>query len=211
VSFGVLDRAALGLVVAALAIWVVAPGNPLGGAALIAAGVASLVRLARWRGHLTLAEPLVWSLHLGFVWVGVGLLLVGLSAFLPDVPTAAGLHALTAGAMSGMTLAVMTRATLGHTGRLLTADRWTAAIYLLIAAAAALRVAAPFLADAYLPLLWTSGLAWSTAFGLSPCTTAACCSRGERPARPKAASMTRSPRAGRDLREPFRDFLIRGP
>jgi uncharacterized protein involved in response to NO len=165
-GFSVLDRAALGLAAAALAIWVVAPESHIGGAALIAAGVASLVRLARWCGHLTLSEPLVWSLHLGFAWVGVGLLLVGLSAFLPDVPPAAGLHALTAGAMGGMTLAVMTRATLGHSGRVLTADRWTAAIYLLIAAAAALRVAAPFLADVYLPLLWTSGLAWSTAFGL---------------------------------------------
>ena len=114
----------------------VVPESPISGAALIAAGVASLVRLARWRGDLTLAEPLVWSLHLGFAWVGVGLLLVGLSTFLPDVPLAAGLHALTVGAAGGMTLAVMTRAILGHTGRLLTADRWTAAIYLLIAAAA---------------------------------------------------------------------------
>jgi uncharacterized protein involved in response to NO len=60
----------------------------------------------------------------------------------------------------------MTRATLGHTGRPLTADRWTAAIYLLVAAAAALRVAAPFLADVYLPSLWASALAWSTAFAL---------------------------------------------
>jgi uncharacterized protein involved in response to NO len=165
-TFGAPDRVALGLLAAALAIWVVAPESPIGGAALIAGGVASLVRLARWRGHLTFAEPLVWSLHLGFVWVGVGLLLVGLSAFLPDVPPAAGLHALTAGAMGGMTLAVMTRATLGHTGRLLSADRWTAVLYLLIAAAAALRVATPFLSDVYLPLLWTSGLAWTTAFGL---------------------------------------------
>jgi uncharacterized protein involved in response to NO len=65
-----------------------------------------------------------------------------------------------------MTLAVMTRATLGHTGRPLAADRWTAAVYLLVAAAALLRVAAPFATEVYLPLLWTSGLAWSTAFGL---------------------------------------------
>lgn len=166
VGFGALDRGTLGLAAAALTIWVVAPESPIAGAALIAAGVASLVRLARWRGHLTLAEPLVWSLHLGFAWVGVGLLLVGLSAILRDIPPAVGLHALTAGAMGGMTVAVMTRATLGHTGRLLTADRWTAAIYLLIAGAAVLRVAAPFLADVYLPLLWISGLAWSTAFGL---------------------------------------------
>ncbi len=165
-SFGALDRGALGLAAAALTIWVIAPGSLIGGAALIAAGIASLVRLARWRGHLTLVEPLVWSLQLGFAWVGVGLLLLGLSAFLANVPPAAGLHALTAGAMGGMTLAVMTRATLGHTSRLLAADRWTAAIYLLIAAAAALRVAAPLLADVYLSLLWAAGLAWSTAFGL---------------------------------------------
>jgi uncharacterized protein involved in response to NO len=165
-TFGAPDRVALGLLAAALAVWVIAPESQIGGAALIAASLATLIRLARWRGHLTLVEPLVWSLHLGFVWVPVGLLLVGLGAFLPDVPQVAGVHALTAGAMGGMTLAVMTRATLGHTGRPLTADVWTAAIYLLVAAASALRVAAPFLADAYLPLLWTSGLAWSTAFGL---------------------------------------------
>jgi uncharacterized protein involved in response to NO len=113
-----------------------------------------------------LTEPLVWSLHLGFVWVPIGLLLVGLSTLVSDAPLAAGLHALTAGAMGGTTLAVMTRATLGHTGRSLTADRWTTAIYLLVAAAAALRVAAAFLADVYFRLLWASGLAWSTAFGL---------------------------------------------
>jgi uncharacterized protein involved in response to NO len=68
--------------------------------------------------------------------------------------------------MGGMTLAVMTRATLGHTGRPLIADRWTATAYLLVAAAAALRVAAPFSADGYLALLWAAGLAWCAAFGL---------------------------------------------
>jgi uncharacterized protein involved in response to NO len=91
---------------------------------------------------------------------------VGLSAFLRDVPPAVGLHALTAGAMGGMTLAVMTRATLGHTGRPLIADRWTGAIYVLVATAAAVRAIAPFSAAAYLPLLWASGLAWSFAFAL---------------------------------------------
>ena len=165
-SFGALDRACVGLAAVALAIWVVAPENRLGGAALVAAGLASLVRLARWRGYLTSAEPLVWSLHLGFVWVPAGLLLLGCSTLLPAVPTVAGLHALTAGAMGGMTIAVMTRATLGHTGRALTADWWTTAAYVLVATAALLRVAAPFLADFYLPLLWGSGLAWSAAFGI---------------------------------------------
>ncbi len=164
--FGALDRVAVGLSVAALAVWVVALESPIDGAALIAAGLATLIRLACWRGHLTLAEPLVWSLHLGFVWIPIGFLLIGLGAFLPAVPAAAGLHALTTGAMGGMTLAVMTRAILGHTGRPLAADRSTTAIYLLVAAAAILRVAATLSADVYLPLLWTSGLAWSMAFAV---------------------------------------------
>jgi uncharacterized protein involved in response to NO len=165
-TFGAVDRGALALLVAALAAWAIAPESPLAGAALVLAGLATLIRLARWRGQRTLVEPLVWSLHLGFVWVPVGLLLTGLSAFLWEVPQVAGMHALTAGAMGGMTLAVMTRATLGHTGRPLTADRSTAAIYLMVAAAAMLRVAASFSDEAYLPLLWISGLAWISAFSL---------------------------------------------
>ena len=165
-TFDALDRLALALVAGALVVWAVAPDHGMTGAVLVAAGLAALVRLARWRAPLTVSEPLVWSLHLGFVWVPLGLLLTGLAALLPGVPQVAGLHALTAGAMGGMTLAVMTRATLGHTGRPLTADRWTAAIYLLVAAAAALRVAAPLALGIYLPLIWASGLAWSAAFGL---------------------------------------------
>jgi uncharacterized protein involved in response to NO len=164
--FGALDRVALVLLAAALAAWVIAPESHISGAALIVASLATLIRLLRWCGDLTSIEPLVWSLHLGFAWVPVGLLLIGLSTFLPAVPPVAGMHALSAGAIGGMTLAVMTRATLGHAGRPLSADRWTTAIYLLVAAAAALRVAAPFSAEAYLSLLWLSGLAWSAAFGL---------------------------------------------
>jgi uncharacterized protein involved in response to NO len=164
--FDALDRAALALAAGALALWAIAPDSGIAGLAMIAAGLLALARLARWRAPLTLSEPLVWSLHLGFFWVPLGLLLTGLAALSPAVPQVAGLHALTAGAMGGMTLAVMTRATLGHTGRALVADRWTAAIYVLVAAAAALRVAAPLAPGVYLPLIWASGLAWSAAFGL---------------------------------------------
>jgi uncharacterized protein involved in response to NO len=164
--FGSPDQVALALLAAALAAWVLAPESGVAGAAMVGAGLAALIRLARWCGHLTLVEPLVWSLHLGFAWVPLGLLLTGLGVLLPGVPQIAGLHALTAGAMGGMTLAVMTRATLGHTGRPLIADRWTAVVYLLVAAAAALRVAASFSADGYLALLWAAGLAWCAAFGL---------------------------------------------
>jgi uncharacterized protein involved in response to NO len=164
--FDALDRAALAVAAGALALWAIAPDSGIAGVAMVAAGLLALARLARWRAPLTLSEPLVWSLHLGFFWVPLGLLLTGLAALSPAVPQVAGMHALTAGAMGGMTLAVMTRATLGHTGRALVADRWTAAIYVLVAAAAALRVAAPLAPGVYLPLIWASGLAWSAAFGL---------------------------------------------
>lgn len=165
-SFGVFDRLAMGLLAASLVIWVAAPESRIAGAALIVAGLATLIRLARWRARLTVCEPLVWSLHLGFLWLPIGLLLVGVSAYQPGVPSVTGLHALSAGAMAGMPLAVMTRATLGHTGRSLTADDWTTAIYLLAAMAAAVRIAAPFLPGDYVSLLVIAGTAWSLAFGI---------------------------------------------
>ena len=73
---------------------------------------------------------------------------------------------MTAGAMGSMTLAVMTRATRGHTGRELTADGITTAIYLLVIAAAACRVLAPVMMTAYFPLLDAAATLWCAAFGL---------------------------------------------
>ncbi len=164
---GRLDQLSLALVVAALGAWVVVPTGIATGVPLVVAGLASFVRLARWRGHRTFAEPLVWSLHLGFAWVPAGLCLMGLGVLVPQAaPATAGLHALSVGAIGSMTLAVMTRAILGHTGRGLTADGWTTSIYLLIAAAAATRVTAPIALDIYNPLLWASAFLWSAAFGL---------------------------------------------
>lgn len=160
------DHVALAVLLIALAAWVAAPQSLVTGVSLIGAGVLASIRLARWRGHRTFSEPLLWSLHLGFAWVPAGLLLTGSSLVLPSLPATAGIHALTAGAMGSMTLAVMTRAILGHTGRALTADRWTAAIYLLVTAAAAFRVAAPVLAADYLLLLSASAVAWIAAFGI---------------------------------------------
>ena len=165
--FGRLDRAALALTVLALLAWVAAPDWPTTGALALAAGLAQALRLARWRGHRTLAEPLVWVLHLGYAWVPLGLVLLALAALLPDVlPAAAAPHALGAGAVGTMTLAVMTRATLGHTGRPLAAGPATAAIYGLVTAAALARLASAVLPEAALALLSAAGLFWLAGFGL---------------------------------------------
>jgi uncharacterized protein involved in response to NO len=163
--FGWVDRITLGLTVAAAGLWVAAPQARVTGAALSLAGGAHLVRLVRWRGWRAAAEPLVWILHLGYAWLGAGLLLLGAAASDPNlVPRSAGIHGLTAGAVGVMTLAVMTRATRGHTGRPLAAGAATTAIYLAINAAALLRVAAPFTGAAQPLVLSASGLVWSAAF-----------------------------------------------
>lgn len=164
--FGLFDKAALVVTVAALVLWVVAPHASATGFALLAAGLLSLVRLARWRGGQTWPESMVWVLHLGFVWLPVGFLLLGASALAPAaVPFTAGVHALTAGGIGVMTLAVMTRASRGHTGRPRASDLATTAIYTLILTAAAVRVAAPLLPDLTPALLGVSAALWVLAFG----------------------------------------------
>jgi uncharacterized protein involved in response to NO len=157
---GAVDGIALALTLAALTAWVAAPDAAMTPWLALAAGVALAVRLARWRGRQTLREPLLAVLHLGYGWLALGLLLLGA----PGIPASAALHALTAGAVGTMTLAVMTRATLGHTGRELAADRATVAIYGLVTLAALMRVAAP-LAGGHAPTLTAAaGAAWSAAF-----------------------------------------------
>ena len=164
--FGNVDRAALGLTVVGAGLWVIAPQSLLTGFALMLAGLAQLVRVARWRGWRAAGEPLVWILHVGYGWLGAALLLLGGASLAPDlVPRSAGIHALTAGAVGVMTLAVMTRATRGHTGRPLAAGAATTAIYLAINAAALLRVAGPFSGASQTLLLTASGLVWTLAFG----------------------------------------------
>ena len=135
--------------------------------ALVALLVAALhaLRLFGWRGWRTLAEPLLAVLHLGYGWIAIGYALLGLAS-LGWLNQGAALHALTAGALGMMILAVMTRVALGHTGRPLHAPRTIVAAYTAVGLAALLRVLAPVFADFYSGLLLASGLAWIIAFGL---------------------------------------------
>lgn len=164
-SFGLPDKAALAATVAAALCWVLAPGSPVSGLLLAVAGVLLALRLARWRWLAVRREPILLVLHAGYAWLALSFLMLGGSVLAPGiVPASAALHALTAGAVGTMTLAVMTRASLGHTGREILADGWTVAIYGAVVAGAALRVAAPFLSELHLQLLGTGGALWSGAF-----------------------------------------------
>ena len=162
---GRLDVVTLIVTATGLIAWSLAPAHPAAGALLLAAGGFNVVRLVRWRGDAALAEPLVWILHLGYLWLAMGLVLTGLSVVGPGlVPASVGVHALTAGAVGVMTLAVMTRASRGHTGRPLTSGKVEVAIYLLINAAALTRVVGGLSPSAYQPLLIVSAGLWSAAF-----------------------------------------------
>jgi uncharacterized protein involved in response to NO len=148
----------------ALAAWVFMLDVRLSAALLLAAGVLQFLRLGRWRGLSTAADPLVFILHISYAWLPLGLLLLGMSLLVPTQPASPALHALAAGAMASMTLAVMTRATLGHTGRDLRADNATVTIYGLVTLGAAVRVAASWLPFDYLLLIKLSGALWGGSF-----------------------------------------------
>jgi uncharacterized protein involved in response to NO len=166
-AFGAFDKVALVATVAAMAGWIVMPEHRASGVALLVAAGLSLARLWRWHGPSTWREPIVAILHLGFLWLALSLGLMGLAILRPDaVPDTAALHALTAGAIGTMTLAVMTRASLGHTGRAIVAGPATLAIYALVTAGALVRVGAPFLDVDDHAAIGFGGLVWSAAFGL---------------------------------------------
>jgi uncharacterized protein involved in response to NO len=158
------DLAALAAAFAALAAWVAAPEAVVTQWLALAAGLALGLRLSRWCGLATVREPLLFVLHAGYGWLAFGLLLLGVNGIAPFLPPGAALHALTVGAVGTMTLAVMTRATLGHSGRALEAGAATTLAYLLVSLGALLRLAAPLAGEAFLALTLAAGAAWSAAF-----------------------------------------------
>ncbi len=166
-THGLLDRAALGVLHAGLIGWAFAPMQPIFGAVLILAAALNLVRVARWRGHEARAEPLLLILHVGYLWIVIGAALLGAALLDAALPLAAGIHAFTAGAMGTMILAVMTRVSLAHTGRLLEADKLTTLLYLMINVSAVTRIAAAFLGgELQLKLLGFSAILWIASFAM---------------------------------------------
>jgi uncharacterized protein involved in response to NO len=163
--FGRFDVAAMAVSGVALAAWVILPEKtPTAALALAACGF-NAVRLYRWAGERTAAESLVLILHVAFAFVPLGFLLLALGILTPGLVAQSGaLHGWTAGAIALMTLAVMTRASLGHTNRPLTATRPIQFVYIaaLIAALARIVAALGFFRE---PMLHLSSTAWVLAFG----------------------------------------------
>ena len=160
---GRFDLIVIGATAVAMLFWLTGPPETATGLVLITAAALQLARWARWSGWRTYPDPLVLILHVGYLWIPIGLALLGTS-LAGFVPRSAAIHSLTAGAMATMILAVMTRASLGHTARALKASPLTVLVYLFVTAGAVLRVAASLRLIDYNSGIDIAGLAWGGAF-----------------------------------------------
>jgi uncharacterized protein involved in response to NO len=163
---GRFDLATLAVTGLALAAWAALAGAPTAAWLLALAAAMQAVRLARWRGWRTAADPLVLVLHVGYLWIPMGLGLLAIAILVGHPTVSVAVHALTAGGMATMILAVMTRSSLSHTGRPLVASRATIAAYVLVTAGAVLRVSAPLLFANPFVGLEGAALLWGSAFAV---------------------------------------------
>ncbi len=161
-----LDVLSILSVAAVLVAEVIEPRGQIAGAITALAALSNAARLAGWCGLKTLNAPIVWILHLAYAWLVLGLGFKAAAHF-GLLSEATAIHALTVGAVGSMTLAIMTRASLGHTGRALQVTPAVTFAYLLVSASAAARVAVP----AWVPQFYNEGMVvagvlWMLAYGI---------------------------------------------
>ncbi len=162
-----LNKAAIASVVLLIAADLVAPGSLVAGLVALAAAALNALRLAGWKTVRVVRWPMLWVLHLGYGWLVLGLAVKGLGDLTGALAPVAALHGITIGAIGTMTLAMMSRASLGHTGRPLEVGPAMAAAYLLPSLAALVRLLTPIVAPgAYAASITVSGLLWTLAFAI---------------------------------------------
>ena len=144
----------------------VAPHSNVAGVLALAAALAHGLRLARWRGLATTREPLLFVLHVAYLWLPIGYTLSAVAVFTRALPMTAALHALTMGVIGSMILAVTTRVALAHTGRKLHAARLTVFAYGVLTVAIIVRIAGAFPGEAYLTLIDLAATGWILAFAI---------------------------------------------
>lgn len=160
------DRISLALTAAASIAWIVLPASPFVAALAFAAACAQIMRVAGWKPHVTLGNPLLWILHLSYAWIPVGFFLMALAA-VKLVSVSAAFHVLAVGSMAGLIIGMITRTALGHTGRPLKAGRCEFFMYLLVQAGVVARFIAATGATELRPaMLLVAAACWSAAFVL---------------------------------------------
>jgi uncharacterized protein involved in response to NO len=135
------------------------------GSLLIISGLFQTMRWLRWRPWITLSVPLLWSLHGAMKFICFGLIVLGVSYLIPEVPSNHVWHLLTIGGMGGLILAMISRVSLGHTGRPLSPPTSMTFAYILISLAALVRTFGPWgLPEKTLLFIDISGALWIAAF-----------------------------------------------
>lgn len=164
-AFSRVDAVTMAFSVTALAAWTALPDHIVSAALLANAGALNVVRLSRWQGLATLGEPLLAILHVAFATIPLGFAAMAVAIVAPEtVESTAAVHIWTVGTFGSITLAVMARASRGHSGRALAADRLDVAMFALVFVGAAARIAAPY-ADSWMThVLHTAGLGWAAAY-----------------------------------------------
>jgi len=147
------------------------PWRTVAGIIAVITGLILVLRMRRWRLMKVLDEPILWILHMGHAWLAIGFILKGLADLTNLIAPGDAIHALSAGAMGTMIMAMMTRASLGHTGRPLKASPAIVVAYVLIILGALLRTVGPSL-DAVFggldvgTIIATGGVMWVSGFVL---------------------------------------------
>jgi uncharacterized protein involved in response to NO len=136
-----------------------------GGAAAGLTAVLVILRSWTWGTRHTARVPLLWILHAGHAWIAVGLAMRAVAAFSSLVPFVVATHALTVGAIGGLTLGMMARVALGHTGRPLASTRSVTLAFVLVTLAAVVRVVGPLVdMTHYRATVFIAGISWTAAF-----------------------------------------------
>jgi len=166
-SSPVLDRLVLGAMAGLVVLDVVVPELAVTAAWSAVVGVIAFARSWHWGARHTLRTPLLWILHAGYLWVSIGLVLRAVAAFTGAVSPQIASHALTVGAIGSLTLGMMVRVSLGHSGRILATSRPIIVAFVLLTVAAVVRVSAPVLGmERYRATVFVAGTLWTAAFAL---------------------------------------------
>jgi uncharacterized protein involved in response to NO len=150
----------------ALLAWIFSPIAALTAAFCIAAGILNLLRWLGWKPFRTGRNPMLWVLHIGYAWIPLAFLGLGLEV-LGEFSRSTAMHMISVGAMGMITLGMMTRTARGHTGRLIKAEKPETAAFALLALAGVLRIAYPYLSGNWAQAtLLAAGLCWMAAFAI---------------------------------------------
>ncbi|MCC3862582.1 NnrS family protein [Pseudemcibacter aquimaris] len=154
----------ISIVVTMLGVIFDAPDKMIGVSSLIA-GIAILIRIVGWKGWVAIKDPLMIILHIGVLWIAVGFFLMSYAKFIDDMFMTLSYHAFSIGAAGSLTLGVMTRAMIGHSGRPMNNEFIFSFYFVLINIAALSRIIAPLMFDGfYIELLSVSGVCWVLAY-----------------------------------------------